>query len=180
MQILIVMDMQQGLFSVPRYNKDAVVANINALIAAQRLHNGLIIHIHHNGLAEDGMQKGSQGWQFLPEIDVRTDDLFIEKSTCDAFYGTDLEKHLREAGAEAIIVCGCCTDFCVDTTVRAAVSKNFPVIVPSDGHTTADRPHLTGEQVVTHHNYCWENLTAPIYAVRVDTTANILAGYSVH
>lgn len=174
MQILIVMDMQQALFTVPRYKKDVVVANIRSLITAQRKLGGMVLHVRHNGLAEDGMAPGMEGWEFLAEIDMQPDDPVIEKTTCDAFYGTDLERSLRETGAESIIITGCCTDFCVDTTVRAAVSRNFKVIVPADAHTTADRPHLESELVVAHHNWCWENLTTPATPVLVKTTGEVL------
>jgi len=174
MQILIVMDMQRALFTVPRYQKDGVVDNIRRLIAVQRKNGGMVIHVRHNGLVEDGMAPGMEGWEFLAEIDMHPDDPVIEKETCDAFYGTDLERSLRDAGADKIIITGCCTDFCVDTTVRAAVSRNFKVIVPADAHTTADRPHLESKLVVTHHNWCWENLTTPETPVLVQPTVDVL------
>ena len=64
------------------------------------------------------------------------------------------------SGSELVIV-GCATDFCVDTTVRSAAARGYQVIVPSDGHTTRDRPHLSAQQVIAHHNYMWADLLLP-------------------
>ncbi|MNF54025.1 hypothetical protein D3C84_354360 [compost metagenome] len=30
-----------------------------------------------------------------------------------------------------------------------------------DGHTTADRPHLSAEQIIEHHNWMWQHLDLP-------------------
>ena len=38
-----------------------------------------------------------------------------------------------------LLVTGCATDFCVDTTVRVAASRDYEIVVVADGHTTADR-----------------------------------------
>lgn len=179
MNVLVVMDMQEGLFSVPRYRKDVVIANINRLISAIRGSSGRVIHVQHDGLEEDELAKGMDGWKILEEIDLQPDDLVIEKETCDAFYNTDLEARIRALAPERLIVTGCCTDFCVDSTVRAAVSRDFPVIVPADAHTTADRPHLDSGAIVTHHNYCWENMTTPGIMVRVLPTADLVKELAV-
>ncbi|MCP4694589.1 MAG: isochorismatase family protein, partial [Desulfobacterales bacterium] len=58
-------------------------------------------------------------------------------------------------------VTGCATDFCVDTTVRSAASKDYEMVVVSDAHTTGDRPHLGAEAIIEHHNWVWENFIPP-------------------
>jgi nicotinamidase-related amidase len=68
---------------------------------------------------------------------------------------------LDRNGVEQIIVTGYATDFCVDTTIRAAASTNYQVGVVSDGHTTKDRLHLDAESIIRHHNWMWENLILP-------------------
>src|SRR3546814_9524216 len=81
--------------------------------------------------------------------DVCSSDL---KTACDAFLGTRLEEMLRMHGATRLILAGCATDYCVDTTVRAALARGWRTTVPSDGHTTADRPHLSAAKIIEHHN----------------------------
>lgn len=45
--------------------------------------------------------------------------------------------------------------------MRAALSLGFDVIALSDAHTTGDRPHLSAERIIEHHNWVWANLAAP-------------------
>ena len=94
-------------------------------------------------------------------IIVDTADHIVEKRACDSFMETGLEALLRSHGVEELIIVGCATDFCVDTTIRAAASRGFRVTAVSDGHTTRDRPHLRAMDIITHHNYMWENLQLP-------------------
>jgi nicotinamidase-related amidase len=49
----------------------------------------------------------------------------------------------------------------VDTTVRSALGRGYATIVPSDGHTTADRPHLSAEKIIAHHHAIWSDFIAP-------------------
>ena len=44
---------------------------------------------------------------------------------------------LRRHKCRKLIFTGCATDFCVDTTIRSAVSYDFNVVVASDCNTTA-------------------------------------------
>lgn len=41
-------------------------------------------------------------------------------------------------GVNGLIVAGCRTECCVDTTVLRAVSRGYDVMLASDAHTTAD------------------------------------------
>ncbi len=56
----------------------------------------------------------------------------------DSFNETGLADILEKLGVQQLIVTGCATDFCVDTTVRAAASRNYEVVVVKDGHTTKE------------------------------------------
>jgi nicotinamidase-related amidase len=93
--------------------------------------------------------------------------LVLKKEACDAFYETGLSDLLEEHQVQQLIITGCATEFCVDTTIRAAASRNYDVVVVQDGHTTKDRPHLDAESIIRHHNWTWENLILPRRVVRV-------------
>ena len=41
--------------------------------------------------------------------------------------------YLKSLGVSRLMISGCATDFCVDTTVRSAASHGFEVLVLSDG-----------------------------------------------
>lgn len=161
MRALIVIDMQVGCFSgsLPRWDAEGTVARINQLARTIRK-NGQVVFIQHTEPA-DGLARGSDEWALLPTLDRAPTDLVIEKSACDSFLETSLEKILRNHGIDELVITGCATDFCVDTTVRAAAALKFKVVVPSDAHTTRDRPHLDACSIIAHHNYMWADLLLP-------------------
>jgi nicotinamidase-related amidase len=99
----------------------------------------------------------------------------VHKHACDAFYETSLADVLAAHQARELIVTGCATDFCVDTTVRAAASRDYEVVVVEDGHTTADRPHVDAVGVIRHHNWLWENLIHPKRPIAVLPAERIVA-----
>ncbi len=37
----------------------------------------------------------------------------------------------------------------------------YATIAPADGHTTSNRPHLTAQQIIAHHNSIWADFIAP-------------------
>jgi nicotinamidase-related amidase len=161
MDVLLVIDMQEAFFRTSRFKSDSVISHINDIAAAVRLNGGHVIYVQHNGSKEEGLFPHSEGWKILAVLDVQSVDIVIGKTTCDAFYDTDLFSTLAQLAPERIIITGCATDFCVDTTIRSAVSHNLNVVVVSDGHTTADRPHLDAQSIISHHNWMWENLITP-------------------
>ena len=175
MRALLIVDMQVGCFTgePPRLDPEGTVRRINALVAAIR-GKSVVVFIQHTA-AEDGFPRGSEAWRLVPALDIRPEDIVVEKAACDSFLETGLDAMLKERGVSEVIIVGCATDFCVDTTVRSAASHGYAVVVPSDGHTTRDRPHLSAQGVITHHNYVWSDLLLPRgRKVRVLTTEALL------
>ena len=97
----------------------------------------------------------------MPELDARPDDTVVRKTSCDAFLRTPLDEVLRARAIDRLIITGCATDYCVDTRIRSALGRSHPTIVPSDGHTTSNRPHLSAERIIAHHNAIWADFLAP-------------------
>ncbi|HUT44520.1 MAG TPA: isochorismatase family protein [Desulfobacterales bacterium] len=174
MDVLLVIDMQKALFSTPRFDSEGVVNRINMLAEKIRKGLGKVIYIQHNGSEEEGLLPQSKGWQLLDNLYVDENDLFVTKTTCDSFYNTDLQEKLAEFPVKRVIITGCATDFCVDTTIRAAASKNYSIVVVKDGHTTGDRPHLDAVEIIEHHNWVWENLIVPKTEIKVVPTTTLL------
>jgi nicotinamidase-related amidase len=173
---LLIIDMQKGMFTkeTPRYDSDHIIRNINQIAEKIREKNGYVIIIQHDGNATEGYEPNSEEWELIQEIPRNEHDVIIHKTACDAFYNTELEKYLHKHRIKTLIITGCATDYCVDTTIRAATSKDYSVIVPNDGHTTADRPFLKAEDVIRHHNWIWENLILPRKNLNVILTKEVL------
>ncbi|HEY4170622.1 MAG TPA: cysteine hydrolase family protein [Reyranella sp.] len=166
---LIVIDMQQGSFGpeTPRHDAAGLVTRLNRLARQIRTDGGAVIFIQHDGPPSDPHHPDEPGWRLLPTLEIKPDDTVVHKTACDAFLHTTLDKVLRESGIDRLIITGCATDYCVDTTVRSALARGWPTIVPSDGHTTVDRPHLSATQIIAHHNAIWADFLAPRGPARV-------------
>ncbi|GJU74462.1 nicotinamidase 2-like protein [Tanacetum coccineum] len=76
--------------------------------------------------------------ELLPNIDVREEDMVIEKDTYSAFRGTRLEERLREMGVEEVIVTGVMTNLCCETTAREAFVRGFRVFFSTDATATVN------------------------------------------
>lgn len=154
---LLVIDMQVALFADgTRFDAAGLVNRINRLADQVRGFGGRVIFVRHTEESGD-FQAGSAGWQLLPGLHVDAHDHVIAKSTCDCFASTALSTLVPLETTGRLVITGCATDFCVDTTVRSAAVKGYDVWAPGDGHTTADRPHLSAQQVIQHHNYVWKD-----------------------
>ena len=174
MKALLVIDMQVGLLDseTPPRDVESVVQRINHVARVMRMSNSPVLFVQHHGQKGDGFVPGESGWQFLPTLEKTPSDLVVSKTTCDAFYNTELDSLLRKHQVGELLVSGWATDFCVDTTIRAAASREYEITVISDGHTVADRPHLDAASIIRHHNSTWADLLVPgrkISVVSADT-----------
>jgi nicotinamidase-related amidase len=157
---VLVIDVQAGLFGgeSAAFEAEAVIARINEATAKAREAGAPVFFIQHDG--EPGsnyVEPFTDGWKLHPSLVVRPGDVIIRKTTCDAFYGTSLESELRARGITTLVLAGYATDFCVDSTLQNAVSKDFHIIVVADAHTTSDNPVLKADLVRQHHNWAWAN-----------------------
>jgi nicotinamidase-related amidase len=154
-------DMQEGLRRTgPKHDLAGVVDRLNQLASRVRGRGGRVIFIQHAGRPGYEFEVNSTGWQLLEELLVDDRDLVVSKSLNDPFVRTNLTNTLDALGASRILVGGWATDFCVDACVRSAVAYGHPVIAIADGHTLDDRPHLSAERVIEHHNWVWSQLIA--------------------
>ena len=88
--------------------------------------------------------------------------MIFEKSRPNAFARTDLADQLQALGVEGVVITGMKTQYCVDSTCRAARDLGFDTVLIADGHTCSDTPALKAEQIIAHHN---ANLAGPFCRV---------------
>ena len=158
---LLVIDVQAGWYDATPAPHDAAgtLARINDLIDRARAAGRPVLFVQHAEAPE--YEPGTAGWELHPELHRQPGDPVIAKTTCDAFHRTELGAELRRHDVGTLVVCGAATEFCVDTTIRRAVSEGYRVIVAADAHTTKDRPVLSATQIIAHHNWIWAELSAP-------------------
>lgn len=160
---LIIIDMQQGAFvdAPPKHDAAGLIGRLNVLADGVRRCGGAVVFVQHDGPPGDPFHPGRPGWRLIEELDRRSADTIIRKRSCDAFLDTPLDEFLRTRAVNRLIITGWATDYCVDTTVRSALARGYRTVVPSDGHTTADRPHLPAIKIIEHHNAIWADFIAP-------------------
>jgi nicotinamidase-related amidase len=159
MDALLVVHMQVGLLNgKPKHDLRQVLDRINRLAVKVRARSGKVILIRHCGGRGDDFEPQAPGWEFLPELVRKPDDIVLPTTLNDPFAGTDLRARLTEIRPARVLVTGWATDFCVDSTVRSTVAHHFDVVAVADGHTLSDRPHLDAASVIRHHNWVWSNL----------------------
>jgi nicotinamidase-related amidase len=91
-----------------------------------------------------------------PDLGLRPDEPVVEKRFGSAFFKTDLEPRLREAGIEELVLCGLATFGCVNATVMCAICKGYEVTVVRDAHGSTDFPDTPAAQMVEVFNRTWE------------------------
>ncbi|MEM1203458.1 MAG: isochorismatase family protein [Acidobacteriota bacterium] len=173
-------DLQRASFSrpLPLFDAPNLVHRIDLLAARVRAASGRVVLVRFSGPEGSPHHPESEGWQLVPGLNVEPDDVHLPKPASDAFHGTDLGAILGPPDETRVIITGCDTEFCIDSTVRSALARGYPVIVPEDGHSLVDREHLTAEQIIRHHNAIWSTPGALAGSLKVCKCSEILTQYS--
>jgi nicotinamidase-related amidase len=72
------------------------------------------------------------GQEIIAELAPEPGDLVVRKYRSSGFWGTNLDMLLRSNGIETVIVTGCTTEGCVESTARDAMFKDYYVVLPED------------------------------------------------
>jgi nicotinamidase-related amidase len=181
MKAILVIDMQVGSFKpeTPRFDADVVVQKINLLSNYFRQNGDKVIFIQHDGTKDNSFLPGTPDWNILPALIRRPDDLVLGKTANDPFYNTDLENVLNKCKIKELFITGCATDFCVDAAVHSALNKDYNVVIVKDCHTTTNRPHLSAEKVIQHHNWVWENMIPTNGKIKLVSSKDLLKKQNV-
>lgn len=152
---LLVIDMQNGLFhaSPAPFAADTVLANINQLIALAHQAHAPIFFARHIGPDGSPFAESSPLTQLIPELQMNAshDRVFVKRYP-NCFRDTELLAALKSADIQELVIVGMKSEYCVDTTCRAAADLGFRVVLIEDGHTSVDNGVLSAEQIIAHHN----------------------------
>jgi len=167
---LVVVDMQNA-FMLPGVAHalcpmaEKIVPNVNRLAAAVRATGGTVVWVKTT-FKDDALQSwsiyfdmvtpqlrakriaaltaDSKGHELWPALEVRPDDLIVEKNRFSAFIqgSSDLAAVLRGRGLDTILVTGTVTNVCCESTARDAMMLNFKTIMVTDGNAAVtDEDH---------------------------------------
>jgi nicotinamidase-related amidase len=172
MSALLVIDVQNDVVS-GAYERDAVVANIAALVERARGESVPVVWVQHS---DDGIVHGSDGWRIVPELSPVETEPLIEKNHGDSFEATTLESSLADLGVGRLVVVGAATDQCVRSTIHGAFVRGYDVTLVGDAHTTGDKTDWGAPppvDVIAHTNLYWHYQTAPGRTAEVVATKDV-------
>src|SRR5205085_4495053 len=168
---LVVVDMQNA-FMLPGVAHalcpmaEKIVPNINRLAQAARATGGAVVWIQttfRDQALKDwstyfemvtpqqgarriaALTAGSKGHELWPMLEVRSEDLIVEKNRFSAFIqgSSDLAELLRSRGVDTILITGTVTNVCCESTARDAMMLNFKTVMVSDGNAAMnDEEHV--------------------------------------
>lgn len=156
------------------FEADRVIARINGISTRARAAGAPVIVVQHESTG-GSMDHGSEAWQLAHGLHTAGTDVFLRKTTPDAFHATDLKAILDRHGVNRLIICGMQSEYCVDTTVRRALALGYPVTLASDAHSTLDNGALSASQISAHHNATLAGITSFGVRATVAPAASVLA-----
>jgi ureidoacrylate peracid hydrolase len=68
----------------------------------------------------------------VPELEPHPGDLVIYKTRYSGFYNTDLDDRLIQMGIRHLLITGCTTSVCVESTVRDAMFRDYSCVLLAD------------------------------------------------
>jgi nicotinamidase-related amidase len=152
---------------------ERTVERITGLLDGARRRGFPVVHVQHDGDLGHRLERGTPGWELRPEVAPRGSESVVHKRSCDAFFETRLAEILNAQQIRRLVVAGCMTEYCVDTTCRRAVSLFRDVVLAADGHTTGDAGELSFRQIVAHHNRVLDGFSAGRWNIQVVPSADI-------
>ena len=160
---LLVIDMQRYFCTpgAPAYNPrfEAVIPQVQKLIDTfDKLNYPIFATRYYSSSQQDPVARWwnaelpkESGWF---DIDSRLklgNATILDKDLYGTLSSTDIDTELRDAGCDAVVICGVMTDLCCETTAREAFQLNYDVLFAADGTATgSDLLHIGTLATLAH------------------------------
>ncbi len=79
----------------------------------------------------------------------------LDKNLYGTFSSTDIDGKLRDAGCDAVVICGVMTDLCCETTAREAFQEGYDVLFAADGTATGSDLLQIGTLATLAHGFAY-------------------------
>jgi ureidoacrylate peracid hydrolase len=79
---------------------------------------------------------GAHGFELHADLDVQPEDEIVVKRRYSAFIqgSSDIDRRLREAGIDTVIIVGTLTNVCCESSARDAMMLNYKLVFVSDAN----------------------------------------------
>lgn len=158
---------------------DRTRPRLAALLGAARRHGVLVVHVQNTALpgrlsdspaqlrfnlrmhagARGGAPPlrytvpGTRGHEFVGELAPAPGELVVSKYRSSAFWGTNLELLLRSNGIQTVVVGGCTTEGCVESTARDAMFADHYVVIADDCVGSDDKRQHDASMLLMSHRF---------------------------
>ena len=158
---------------------DETLPRLAGLLAAARHHGVAVIHVQNTALAEGRSDSpaqvrfnlrmhaaarrggppltytvpGTPGHEFVRELAPERSEPVVRKYRSSGFWGTNLDLVLRSNGIKTVVVTGCTTEGCVESTARDAMFCDYYVVVAADCVGSDDREQHDASMLLMRHRF---------------------------
>ncbi|WP_338603198.1 isochorismatase family cysteine hydrolase [Sulfolobus tengchongensis] len=135
----------------------SIIPNIQSILDWAREHSIPVIYSNDSHRVTDfeihrwgeHAIRGTKGAEVIKELEPKTVDFIVPKTSYSGFYNTDLDSILRALyngeGANTLILTGLHTDICVRHTAADAFFRGYEIIIPHDAvNSFTDAQHFLG------------------------------------
>lgn len=145
-QALLLIDIQNDYFPGGAMEVEGSIEAAKAcakLLARQRERGLPVVHVRHLSVRPGAgfLLENTDGSKINPLVAPIDGEEIIIKNYPNSFSKTNLGDHLKELGANSLLICGMMTHMCIDTTVRAGFDLGYTVTLASDGCATRALTH---------------------------------------
>jgi ureidoacrylate peracid hydrolase len=107
--------------------------------------------------------RGSWDARVVSELEAGADEIIFSKTSSSPFLSTKLDYVLRNLGVRYLIVAGCLTDQCIDSTVRDACDLGYLVTAVTDACVSRSQERHDSA-LRNNRGYCRQRTTAEMIA----------------
>lgn len=96
---------------------------------------------------------GTPGHSFAREFTPLSGEVVVRKYRSSGFWGTNLDMLLRSNGIKTVVVGGCTTEGCVESTARDAMFNDYYVVIAEDCVASDDRAQHEASMLLMRHRF---------------------------
>jgi nicotinamidase-related amidase len=111
------------------------------------------LHLSSTGEPLAYTADGSVGQEIIPELAPADGDLLVKKYRSSGFWGTNLDLLLRSNGVLSVVMTGCTTEGCVESTARDALFNDYYVVIAEDCVASDDRAQHDASMLLMRHRF---------------------------
>jgi nicotinamidase-related amidase len=154
-------------------------SQLTGLLAAARRHGVLVVHLQNTALpdrmsdspaqirfnlrmhqmARAGGEPlrytvpGTRGHEFIEELRPLPHEPVVRKFRSSGFWGTNLELLLRSNSVQTVVIGGCTTEGCVESTARDALFTDHYVVIAEDCVASDDKEQHEASMLLMRHRF---------------------------